>query len=598
VFQVERPNGQILFKRTRVAYSLGPNNKQHFTFSRDLTDVMSLSPGEYPVKLQVSATVLGSTVTTEVASSLRVYSLTSPHVKLGLVARVSGQPMSRPDGRFEVDPGQATGARDAVSRISHRVLADPRAQITLSISPELLGEWRRLSGGYTLADGTAVRPDAPIAVAYNAALADLKAAIDTGRLRLASTGYSDPNLTDLADHGLTKDVGPQYDAGISATFASLEVTPSSLTAPAGACVPPNQVDILWQKGVRSIVIDNDCARDGKSDPNSGPYRLAHDDLRGLVVETSTTAALSRGDTAFAVGRAFTRLVKLPKQALVVAIDVDGDSNPATDTVSLALDAFEAQTWLQVVPADSVKPIASSARITLAPGQKTPHAPKGYWEQAAKARAYAAGYYAALGSSSTEAATAEVQSLVAESSSWSAPGDEWSSASRGLAFANAALSTTGPTLDGVSVTSPALTLSGSSGEEPVTIVNASSKTLSVVVRISSTGGVRSTGPTNIPLQLRPQENYLTVPVAMQDGLNGKLVIEVVAGDLVIAHSKANVQTSYLDRFAMIGAIVFVGLGVLVFIVRRVRSAPEVADFDEETEPTEWIDEDENDDISPR
>ena len=572
VFEVVRPNGQIIFKRTKLGYGLAPGSKQHYVFSRDLTGPLALSPGEYPVKLTLEGTIQGSSVSTEVADVLRVYSAGGPDVQLALIAHIAGRPMSLPDGRFSVDPGQTTGARDAVSRVCRRVLRDPRAHLTLAVPPMLLAEWRRLSGGYTLEDGTVVRPDAPVAVAYNATLADLRAALDTGRLDLASAGYADPNLTDLADHGLTKDVGPQYDAGISAVFASLEVTPSDLTAPAGGCVPPNQVDILSQKGVRTLVVDDDCARIGKDQPVSGPYRLAHDEARALVVESTSTAALSRGDTEVAIDRAFVRLVKLPRQPLVMSIDVEGDSNPVTDTVSVALDAFEGQPWMQLVDADDVRATSSSASIRLVADGKTPHAPSGFWKTVAKARAYAAGYYAALSSNSTQASTAEVQSLVAEASSWSAPGNTWNSATRGLEYANASLKATRPALDGVQLRVETLTLSGSSGQVPITIVNNTQNTLSVVVRVSSTGGVRATGPRSFPVTLRPQENYIEVPVSMEQALDGKLVVEVRAGDLVLAHAKADVRASYLDRLAVVGAIVLIGAGVLVFIVRRVRSVP--------------------------
>ena len=64
--------------------------------------------------------------------------------------------------------------------------------MTLAVPPLLLAEWRRLSGGYTLADGTTVRPDDPVPLAYNSTLADLKAAIETRRLELVTAGLLRP----------------------------------------------------------------------------------------------------------------------------------------------------------------------------------------------------------------------------------------------------------------------------------------------------------------------------------------------------------------------------------------------------------------------
>jgi len=598
VFELARPGGEVLFRRTKVTYGIKPKGRVRYEFARDLTGPLALEAGDYPVKLTLTGTVLGATETTEVAGSLRVYPGSGTHVHVALIARVNGQPMTSPDGRFAVDPGQATGARDAVSRVSQRVLADPRAHVTLSVPPVLLAEWRRLSGGYTLADGTSVRPDAPVSVAYNAALADLKSAMDTGRLKLANTGYADPNLTDLADHGLAKDVGAQYDAGISAVFASIEATPSGVSAPAGGCVPPNQVSVLALKGVRALVVDEDCTRQGKSHAASGPYKLSHETLRTLVVESTTTAALSRADTETAMDRAFQRLVRQPKQPLVMSVEVDGDSNPATDTVGAALDAIEAQPWLQLGDADDLKPAASESPLRLLAGKKTPHAPKSFWKTVIKSRTYAAGYLAALGSSDTGATTAEIQSLVGEAASWSEPDNEWSTASRGLAFARASLSATRDTLDRVTMKVESLTLSGSSGNMPITIVNGSEKALDVTVHLSTTGGVRLAGPADIKMTLSPQENYFVVPVTMQRDLAGQLNVEVLAGTLVIARSKADVQASYLDRLAIVGLIVLMGIGVLVFIVRRVRSTQDVPQAAVSGEPYDWIEEIDEDDASAR
>jgi len=590
VLEVSRSSGQLLFKRTRIANNVG-RGTQRYTFERALTDVLALEPGSYPVRLTVSANVGGTTIATETAGTLRVYQADGPHVKVALITRVTGQPMSGPDGRFVVDPAISTGARNAVALISRRILTDPEARVTLAVSPLLLAEWRRISGGYTLADGTVTRPDHPVALAYNSALADLKTAIETDRLELVSLGYSDPNLTDLANHGLAKDVGPQYDAGISAVFQSLELTPSVGTVPAGGNVPPNAVGSLAEKNVRYVVVDVDAARQGRRRPDSGVYQVAGEDLRALTTETTSSVPLSAGDPSRAVERVFTRLMRAPKEPLVMRIDIDGDSLAATDSVGAALSAFEAQPWLDLVSARSLRPAPGAAKVRLLAGRSTPKAPKGFWKAVAKSRSYAGAYIAALGPGNPTATTAEQQSLVAESSAWAGPGGSWSGAQRGLEFADSSLDKTAPVLDSISMKAQPVTLSGSTGDVPITIVNDSENTLAVLVTVSSSGGLSVGGKTTIETTLPPQETYLEIPVDMQTSLSGKLTVEVSAGGLVLERETITVSASYLDRLVLGGAVVIALLGMLVFIVRRSRASEAPSDVSDER--ARYTDTDEND-----
>lgn len=575
VLEVFRPSGALLFKRTRVGSGLKPGLVS-FSFERQLADALDLEPDEYPVRLTTSASIGGSTVTTETTATLRVFNPETTRLKAALVVQVTGQPLEGPDGRFALDPAQYTGSRDAVGRIARRVLTDSKARLSLAVPPILLSEWRRLSGGYTLASGVSVRPTDTVPVQYNATLADLKAAIDTGRLQLLSAGYADPNITDLVGHGLTKDIGPQYDAGISAMFASLQTSPSPVTAPAGACVPTAAVAPLAQKGVRYLVVDDDCAQLQKDAANTGVYPLAAPGMFALVAENRTTAALSVGDFSVAFARAFARLLRAPREPVVFRVNVDGDAYPATDAVDAVLNGIEAQPWLEMADADSLRQPAASDAVQLVGGPVTPGAPADYWKTVASARRSATAYYGALGPSDPEASTAQAQSLVAEGSAWSGPDGTWARATRGLAFATTALKTTQPVLDAVSVKAEPLTFSGVSGDVPVTIVNGSQKVLNVVVRVTAGSGLHVDGPTNIPMTLRPQENYLEVPVDILTSLAGRLTVDVQAGGVSLARKSVVVKASYLDRIAL-GAGVLVALFImLLLIIRRSRSSTRTAE----------------------
>jgi hypothetical protein len=142
--------------------------------------------------------------------------------------------------------------------------------------------------------------------------------------------------------------------------------------------------------------------------------------------------------------------------------------------------------------------------------------------------------------------------------------------RGLGFASASLRTTQSVLDAISVTAQSITLSGTRGNIPITIVNDTQRTLNVVVEVTSSGGLRVDGPKSIPMTLRPQETYLEVPVDLQASLSGKLTVDVTAGGVSLARKVSTVSSSYLDRVAVGGLALTLLVGLLVFIARRGRA----------------------------
>ena len=134
-----------------------------YAFGREL-DGLELSPGSYPVRLSVTADVDGSTEETEVATELLVYDSKTPSTTVVLVARVYGAPLSDPEGRLVIDPASpaADKPRADVDRVAALVLEDPGARLVIAVPPVLLAEWKQLSAGYTLADGTVVPAENPV----------------------------------------------------------------------------------------------------------------------------------------------------------------------------------------------------------------------------------------------------------------------------------------------------------------------------------------------------------------------------------------------------------------------------------------------------
>lgn len=587
--QVHRPSGQLVYQRTQILNGAAAGTST-FSFSRPL-DALNLKPGVYPLDLSVRATIADSDVSTEVAGSLLVYDAEKPPVTVVVVAKIHGQPLRDPEGKFVVDPAIATRQRDDAERIATLVNSDPAAHVTLAVPPMLLEEWRRIGGGYTAPDGTQVPSSDPTPQAYATALTALQAAIATGRLELVSLGYADPNLTSLSAEKLVADTSPQYDAGFSATFASLETTASTGTVPAGGCVPAEGLKLLADRGVGYIVADTSCVRIGKSEVAAGSYPIAGARPNALASDVPASKAVESAETTVAMRRVFDRLgtVRAP-QPLPITVDLGDGFRDATSTVVSAIQSFEVQPWVRLRLGRETVPPRGAREVRLVRGRTNP-APAGFWPTVRGARKSASAMLSALGPGDTDATQSQADSLLAEASAWEGPNGKWALASRGKGFASSALRRSRAVLGRVRVTVEPVTLAGAKGQVPVTIVNNTQKTLSVIVRAKPSGGLRVLTPT-IATVLRPRENFIQIPVDTQAALGGRIDVQVVAGDLVIAHQSAEVRASYLDRLAVLGAV-FVVLGILLaIIVRRVRRAGDAgapgADSDVGAGPSRYTD----------
>ena len=207
---------------------------------------------------------------------------------------------------------------------------------------------------------------------------------------------------------------------------------------------------------------------------------------------------------------------------------------------------------------------------------TNNAPTGFWSRVRKGRADATGLLATLGSGDGQAIIAQTNSLLAESSSWSEPLATWELAPRGLAFANAAVSSANQVFGPIKITAESVTLAGPTGEVPFSIQNSSKRTLNVVLLCKTGGGVRVVGSRLISTRLAPRETFVQIPIDMGSALYGKLTVQVMAGSVIVAKQTVDVRRSFLDRLALIGGIVVVLGGMLVWIVLRVRKAPGIDD----------------------
>jgi len=567
--QVRRPTGQLIFQRTVVDNNLpaGPHTAE---FGRSLAG-LDLEPGAYPVEVEIRGDLVGGLETTTIATDLLVFDPAKQSAGTVLVARVTAQPLEAPDGTLAIDPAVATKARDDVTSIASLVIADPTARITLAIPPMLLSEWQRVSDGYTLADGREVPATDPTAVAYAAALEALGQAVATDRLELLWTGLADPDIAQLASQGQSRDIVPQYEAGLSATYASLETSPSTGTVPAGPCIPPAAMPALKGLGLGYVITDVGCARSGDSTVGSGSYTISNSSMRALLTDTIASTALSSADTTAAIKRIALRQVIKPAHPTVVRIELPEDGSSATQTIAPAIRALEGQQWTRLVLGrDGVK-LGKVQPIRLLADKTSPAGPQNYLATVSRARLFAEALTSSLGEADADASSARMTSLVSQSSAWADPDGSWDGANRGEAFAKASIKTSRSILDKVGLKIEPITLAGAKGSVPVSLQNGSEKVLQVTVRTATQGGIEVVGPKRTLTMMRPQETFVQIPINMHSAISGKLSVEILAGDVVLARRTVEVRASYLDRLAVIGGIVIALAILLAFIVRRVRAA---------------------------
>lgn len=576
--QVHRLGGRLVYQKTQYLDS-AKKGTQTFAFARPL-EGLGIDAGSYPVTFSVQAIVNGSSVSTDVTQPMIVYDASKPHVPVVLLVKVHSRPTVDPGGTFSVDPSSTAGTlvRDEVDKVASLVSSDPLARVTLAIPPVTIEEWKRVAtGGYTDASGAVVPTSDPTPVAYAATLTQLQQALGTGRLELVTMGYSDPNLADLSANKLSGDCATQYDAGISAIFASLETTPSTGTAPAGGCIPSTMQRVMGSRRVTYTFAETDSTRIGKrAGVPTGAYPTTDTSLTALVIDARASRGLESGDASATLARTFERSGSSARgQPVVVRIDLDDSITDATSTVGFALATLEGTPWVRLELGSEAQVGKGARTVTFAPAT-TKGAPRDFWSTVRSARAHAAGMLALFSSSDAQATSAQTDSLLAEASEWSEPSAKWRLADVGLVYANAAIKTATSAFGAIKVSAPAVTLAGATGEIPVTIQNTSKKTMIVVVLTKTSGGIQVVGKNAVSTKLPPSDTYVQIPIDMQSALYGRLTVQVMAGSVVIAKAVIPVRRSYLDRLALIGGIVLVLGGMLLWIVLRVRRSPDVRD----------------------
>ncbi len=598
------PRGSLLFQRT-VARN-NATGTVDFRFVRSLKDLKTTSKeGRFRLEARVFSTGADPL---QLHDRLLVVDPSRPRVPLVVVAQFGGSPMSDPTGRFVIDPARNTASRDAVVALSAALQRDSAARMTLGVPPYMLEEWLNISGGYSTVGPEGVRnvaPGTPTPAAYAAALRALATTVQDPRAELTQVPYGAPDLPGLASIGAMSDLGQHYARGISIYRLALEATPSAGTANATDTFPASSLGVLASRRITYTVITTGSIspRATETTPHAGLYQLQGTSVRGLAIDSVASAALatSTPDLASLYETLFSRRSGDATPEPVVAVVQLGPGSPV-DPVRLTSTLQEAARsgWVDVLTASEAasRPTTQLAALrAVIPGQ--PAAPLGYWEDVASGRRYSSAFVAAAGEQDADARTSRTDSLLSESYSWAGPAGDWSQADRGRAFALAARRGAVSVLGKVSLQTGDVTLSGSGGRVPITLLNGSAKELRVRVVATSHelafppagGGPQSPRRVGTPFVqtavLKPGESFVTVPVDLGQGIAGRMTVTVMAGQVELARTSLNVRASFLNQLAIVAGIVAVLLGLLVYVRRRVRRFQESARSGDE-EPSAYAD----------
>ena len=569
--QIRHPSGRLLYQKTEVRSDL-PTGTIAIDYARELAD-LDLIPGIYPIELTVR------TQTDEVNEwvlndRLLLHSPDVGKVPVAIVACIAAAPSVDQDGRFTIDPASSVRARDDVRTLAQWIIDDPRARATLAIPGFLAEEWARASDGYEVATPEGVRrveDGTQESREYADALETIRRALDTERLELAFAPYASPDIGALQAHDRLEDLEHHMLRGRSAYRSALGHDPSSVLVPPDGLLPSDGLDAVEALDLTAVVVTPQSVDASPAPAPSGVFSEENDaDVAVLVTDGASCQALQSSETSVVLLTVFDRTLS-EETGIPVTISIKlgpGQQTSGEQMVAVLADIADVP-WLEFVTASQAVSYAAPETVAHAPRVgPLPAAPPKFWTDVNESRAYAQAFLEVVGVNDPDAQHASDLSLMAQSGSWAGPDLNWGSAERGRSLASAARRIAGSVLDTIELGASQITLSGTSGLVPVSIMNSSEKNLDLRISTQSRGllvGDSLEATTHV----RPQENFITVPVDLGQSLTGRLTVRVHAGDVLLDEVTVQVRASFLDRLVLVAGVLLVLVGMLLFIRRRLR-----------------------------
>jgi hypothetical protein len=559
--------------QTTARLSAGPHT---FTFTR--AGSPALPHGVYTARVDVSAP--GATPASRTSTMVIADPATSP-LPVSVVIRVAGVPEIVPGGTSATSP-DTDRTRSEATALAMLAVARPQFRLTAAVAPYLLDEWAAAGAG-----GAGSGSQTTTSASAAAALDGLSAAV-SGGMPLLRGAYSDPDLVGLASTGTPRrDVVDQLALGSAVTSQTLShATEATGVAVLGDVFPAATGSALVFGRVRFALLDPTSVRTaGSTSVSPGLYRLAdgvsasaHElHVVGVVLDTTAATLLDATDGGRALAAyLYSRAASQAHGGTPAVIEVVvGPGRGSVNALEPALQRLSTLPWvhLETAPEIAGRKATARAALTASPREAGPGAPAGYWDRIRTALVNVRAFASAVGTSDPEAQRAFKDVFLAESRAWAGPDGAWVLADSGAAFADAGGRIATRVLSAVSVTAPSVTLSGNAGRLPISIVNGSAKMLTVTVRLSSpTIRVKQQ---QMFVKLKPGENIVSLPVDLGTALAGTMGIQVLAGRMTIASTKATLKATYLDRLVLVIAVVMVLAGLLLYVRKRARRTATVS-----------------------
>ena len=524
-----------------------------YTFTRDLTN-LDLQPGDYEVHCTIRTSTIQGSDEQQLTSHLLVYDPRDAAAPVALVLRISAPPLRSCDGLFASDP--ATGVAQLriqqLDRLANEIKARPQLHLAIAPSPLLLEDLTTLAGGCRYLDdtGEAVTLDASSAPARAAtrALDNLRAATRTGRLQVAWQGYADPDVGAMTQFQLSGDLSTQYKQGAEVVQKVLGVAPAAFTAPYGD---------------RSV-------------------EQARADLESLGINEVLLASYNKVSQALESGAAIDALAGLFSQrgqakATPVVIGLPA-ARQKSDALMDRIETLQDCAWLSFVAPDGAPLRSASAD----PGQDdySYEAPKREYLAVYQARMAALGLAQATASDNPDAREATRLSLIAEGAFGPKPAvgaiskaqasAATTTATAAETYTQAALRVVKQAFSVLSLKAHPVTLAGSSGEVPITIVNSGATQMQVHLEFSSVKpGMQITPAKSPALTVASNDTLFSPDVALRNTVTDDLRVRLMAGKYLICEDTIAISGSYLDIIGIVAIVVIVGAGLIFYIWRRTR-----------------------------
>jgi hypothetical protein len=296
-----------------------------------------------------------------------------------------------------------------------------------------------------------------------------------------------------------------------------------------------------------------------------------------VVDGRAAAGAHSGSAAF-YDALFDRLEEgVPT---VVMLEVGPGAANAPVDAQHALDWIADAPWLRLASVDALARTGKSPEATLAELPAS-DAPRDYWKQLADSRAAALAYASAAGAEDLDAATAIWALLVSESSLMAGADGNWTDSAVGLALGQSAREFVETQFSLVRLDAKDVTLSGSKGNLPLTLMNDTGKNLRLTLDITTSARVSVPEPHEIDVQ--PTQNFLTIPVDLGNALSDDLLVTIRSGEVVVAEATVGVRASYIDRLATLAMVFVFMVALLIFIRRRMTRTAAVAIVEDSNRP---------------